>query len=343
MQIDQMNDRSRAIFRTIVESFLENGEPVGSRTVSRQRGIDLSAASIRNVMADLEETGLIYSPHTSAGRVPTERGLRLFVDGLLELGNLSDAERDVIEAQCAASGRRGDDLLTEASNMLSGLCQCASLVMVPRTEAPVKHVEFVRLSPDRALVVVVLEDGTVENRVIGLPPGLPASALIEASNYLNARFKARTFEEAREIIAAEMREERAELDHLTKRLVEDGLATWSGDQSPSLIVKGQANLLENVTALEDLERIRRLFDDLESKQDLLKLLESARDANGVKIFIGSENNLFSLSGSSLVVSPYMKGGKKIVGVIGVVGPTRINYARIIPVVDYTAKVIGRLL
>lgn len=343
MQIDHLNDRSRAIFRSIVESYLATGDPVGSRTISRQPGISLSPASIRNVMSDLEETGLIYSPHTSAGRVPTERGLRLFVDGLLELGNLSATERETIEARCAASGRRAEDVLREASSLLSGLCQCACLVMAPKAEAPVRHVEFVRLSTDRALVIVVLESGTVENRVIELPPGLPASSLTEASNYLNSRFRSRSFEEAKAIIEAELRAQRAELDSLTARLVEAGLAIRSGDATPSLIVKGQANLLEDVRALEDLERVRRLFEDLETKNDVLKLLQSARDGEGVKIFIGSENNLFSLSGSSVIVAPYMQGGNRVVGVIGVVGPTRINYARIIPVVDYTARVIGGLL
>ncbi|GER05932.1 heat-inducible transcription repressor HrcA [Iodidimonas muriae] len=343
MQIGRLNDRSRAIFRTIVESYLDTGDPVGSRTISRQPGIDLSAASIRNVMADLEETGLIYSPHTSAGRVPTELGLRLFVDGLLEIGNLTDEERANIDVQCAGQGRRREDVLADASNLLSGLSHCASLVMAPKTESPVRHVEFVPLPPDRALVVVVSEDGAVENRVITLPKGLPPIALVQAGNYLSNRFKGRTFEEARLVIERELAQQQAELDALTSKVVEEGLATWTGDGNSSLIVRGRGNLLENVRALEDLERIRKLFDELETKQELTRLLESARDAEGVKIFIGSENNLFSLSGSSLVVSPYMKGDNKIVGVIGVIGPTRINYARIIPMVDYTAKVIGRLL
>ncbi len=343
MQIETLNNRSRAIFRTIVEGYLDSGDPVGSRTISRAPGIDLSAASIRNVMSDLEESGLIYSPHTSAGRVPTELGLRLFVDGLLEIGNLTEEERSNIDLQCQGQGRRREEVLEEATNLLSGLCQCAGLVMVPKTEAPVKHLEFVPLSPGRALVVVVSEDGGVENRVIDLPAGLPAASLVQASNYLNSRFKNRTFEEARRLIEQELAQQKAELDDLTARVVEQGLATWTGDGQPSLIVRGRGNLLDDVRAIEDLERIRRLFDDLETKKDLTKLLQSAHTAEGVKIFIGSENNLFSLSGSSLVVSPYMKGDNKIVGVIGVIGPTRINYARIIPMVDYTARVIGRLL
>jgi len=341
--LEQLSDRSRTIFRAIVETYLGAGMPVGSRTISRERGIDLSPASIRNVMGDLEECGLIYSPHTSAGRLPTELGLRLFVDGLLEVGDLSEEERANIDAQCAAKGRRRDEVLGEAINALSGLCQCAGLVMAPKVEAAVAHVEFVPLSPERALAVLVTQDGTVENRVLDLPAGMASSALTQATNYLNARFRGRSFEEARRIIETELAEQRSELDDLASTLVEQGLAVWSGEEDPSLIVRGRANLLEDLAAAENLERVRKLFEELESKRDLIRILESVRDADGVKIFIGSENSLFSLSGSSLVVSPYMKGDGKIVGAIGVIGPMRINYARIIPMVDYTAKVVGRLL
>lgn len=343
MQIGILNDRSRAIFRSIVEAYLGHGDPVGSRTVSRLPGIDLSAASVRNVMSDLEEAGLIASPHTSAGRVPTELGLRLFVDGLLEVGDLSEEERASIDGQCAARGRRREDVLEEAIGLLSGLSHCAGLVLAPRSEAAVRQIEFVQLSPGRALVVLVMHDGTVENRVIDLPPGMPSTALKRAANYLTARLEGRGFREAREAIETELAARQAELDALAQKVVEAGLATWSGNDQPSLIVRGRANLLEDVRAMEDLERVRKLFEDLESKRDLVALLDSTREAEGVKIFIGSENKLFSLSGSSLVVAPYMEGDGKIVGVIGVIGPTRINYGRIIPMVDYTARVIGKLL
>lgn len=347
MNIETLNARSRQIFRQIVESYLETGEPVGSQSISREPGINLSPASVRNVMADLEETGLIYAPHTSAGRVPTDIGLRLFVDGLLEIGDLSAADRASIDAHCAAEGRAREDVLAEASSLLSGLCHCASLVMAPKTDAAaIRHVEFVSLSPERALVVLVSEDDSVENRVIELPRGLPPSALTRAANYLNARLAGRTLGEARAEIAAELEARAAELDELTARVVNDGLASWTGadsGQAPALIVRGRANLLEDVSAAEDLERIRRLFQDLESKKDFVRLLDSAREADGVKIFIGAENKLFSLSGSSLIVSPYMKREGKILGVIGVIGPTRINYARVIPMVDYTARVVSRLL
>lgn len=343
MTLEDLNERSRAIFRDIVETYLKTGEPVGSRRLSQS--IALSPASIRNVMADLNDLGLLESPHTSAGRQPTELGLRLFVDGLLEVGDLTEQDRRDIDARCAAKGRAPEEVLTQATNLLSGLSQCAGLVTSEKLEQPVRHVEFVNLNPGRALVVVVHEDGAVENLLIEVPAGLPASSLVQASNYINAHFQGRTFEEARRVMEKEIEAEQAELDDLTARVVETGLASWAGSQggSPSLIVRGTANLLEDVNAQTDLERIRRLFDDLENKRDVINLLASARDAGGVRIFIGSENNLFSLSGSSVVVAPYMKGEQRVVGVIGVIGPTRLNYARIIPMVDYTARVVGQLL
>ena len=345
MKIQELSERSRAIFRQIVETYLNTGEPVGSRTVSRQPGIELSPASVRNVMADLEEAGLLSAPHTSAGRMPTQLGLRLFVDGLLEVGNLTAEERSSIEAQCAGTDRSLEQMLTETTTALSGLSHCAGLVLVPKADAPLKHVEFVSISQQQALAVLVLDDDQVENRIVDLPPGLPAAALTQAANYLNARFTGVTVTAAHRRLEAEASQMQRELDSLTQKVVEAGLATWTGERSEqsALIVRGRANLLDDVHAVEDLERIRRLFDDLENKRDLIRLLELARDGDGVRIFIGAENNLFSLSGSSLVVSPYMNGASQIVGVVGVIGPTRLNYARIIPMVDYTAKLIGQIL
>lgn len=343
-----LDQRSRNIFKQIVESYIENGGPVGSRTISRSLPNNLSPASIRNVMSDLEEIGLISSPHTSAGRLPTQLGLRLFVDGLLELGDLSADERRQIEAQVVARNdeRSYEDVLTEATNMLSGLCQCAGVVLTPKKNVRLKHVEFVSLEPTKALAVMVGEDGTVENRVVDLPAGLPASTLTRASNYLNARMQGRTLDEIQAGLRAEVEDQKSTLDSLTAKVVEAGLATWAGADeadSKTLIVRGRSNLLEDVSAMEDLERIRSLFDDLESKRDLIQILGLAESAEGVRIFIGSENKLFSLSGSSLIVSPYRDSEQKIVGVIGVIGPTRLNYARIVPMVDYTARVVGRLL
>lgn len=349
--VKDLNDRSRDILRRVVETYLETGDPVGSRFLSRLMPMSLSAASIRNVMSDLEALGLIFSPHTSAGRVPTEAGLRMFVDGLLEIGDISEDERRQIEAQVAGQHRSVEDVLDEASKMLSGLSHAAGFVVAPKYEASLKHLEFVPIDPGRALVVIVTEGGEVENRVIDIPKGLPPSALTEASNYLNARLRGRTFEEAKAILADEMKTLTTELNELTSRVISSGLATWSGAKatstddplSKSLIVRGRARLLEDVHAMEDLERVRLLFDDIENKRDLVQLLGLAEQADGVRIFIGSENKLFSLSGSSLVVSPYMDRSQRVVGVLGVIGPTRLNYARIIPMVDYTAKLVGRLI
>jgi heat-inducible transcriptional repressor len=306
----------------------------------------LSPASIRNVMSDLEQAGLIYAPHTSAGRLPTQTGLRLFVDGLLEIGHLSEEERRQIVAQVRLSNTHSlDHVLSEASEMISGLSHCAGLVLAEKQVARLKHVEFVPLDPKQALVVLVGEDGSVENRVIALPAGLPASALAEASNYLNAQIRGLTIAEARQAIEKQLATAKAELDGLTQKVIKSGLAEWSGslDDRKSLIVRGQSNLLKDVSAMEDLERIRQLFDDLESKRDLVQILGLSERADGVRIFIGSENKLFSLSGSSLVVAPFQDQNRKVVGVLGIIGPTRMNYARIIPMIDYTAKLVGRLL
>ncbi|WP_138380484.1 heat-inducible transcriptional repressor HrcA [Luteithermobacter gelatinilyticus] len=346
MLLEKLNDRSRDIFRRIVDTYLLTGDPVGSRTLSKQINPPLSPASIRNVMADLEESGLIYSPHTSAGRIPTEAGLRLFVDGLLEVGNLSEEERTTIRIKCHESGTRLEDVLDKATGLLSGLSHCASVVVAPKAERPLKHIEFVNLGSGRALVVLVSEGDDVENRIIEIPAGLTPSALIQAGNYLSTRMVGRTFSEARKIIEEELKQHKAELDALTQQVVEQGLAVRTSTDAHdegTLIVRGQANLLENLEAMEDLEKIRLLFEDLETKKDLVNLLDLAREAEGVRIFIGSENKLFSLSGSSVIASPYMDANNNILGVIGVIGPTRLNYARIIPMVDYTAKVIGNIL
>ena len=345
--LPQLNERSRDIFRRIVETYLETGEPVGSRHISRQLGMALSPASVRNVMSDLEMLGLLYAPHVSAGRLPTELGLRFFVDALMEFGDLTEEERAAIEARVmGSSGRTLDSVLTEASNLLSGLSRGAGVVLAAKADPRLKHIEFVRLEPQRALVILVGEDGSVENRVIDLPPGLPASALEQAANFLNARVRGRTLGEAKRQLEALEAETRQALDELTRKVVEAGLATWSGadgDRERTLIVRGRANLLDDRHALEDLERLRLLFDDLETQKELVRLLGAAEEAEGVRIFIGSENKLFSLSGSSLVLSPYRDAQRRIVGVLGVIGPTRLNYARIVPMVDYTAKVLSRLL
>ena len=342
-----LNERSREIFRLIVESYLATGEPVGSRNLSRILPITLSPASIRNVMSDLEHLGLIFAPHTSAGRLPTELGLRFFVDALMQVGDLAEDDRRSIEAQVAGmgSGMSLEGVLTEASQALSGLTRSAGIVLTAKNNVRMKHIEFVRLEPERALVVLVSEDGQVENRVLPVPAGLPTSSLVEAGNFLNARLRGKTLAELRGEIEKAVVEGEAELDQLTQRIIATGLASWSGGESEErkLIVRGHSNLLDDLHALDDLERVRLLFDALEAKRGVIDLLGRAERADGVRIFIGSENKLFSLSGSSTIVAPYRDSKGRIVGVIGVIGPTRLNYARVIPMVDYTARVVSRLL
>ncbi len=341
-----LNQRSREIFRRIVDSYLQTGEPVGSRHLSRLLPMALSPASVRNVMQDLEELGLVFAPHTSAGRLPTQLGLRFFVDALLEIGDIGDTERRRIESdlRVASQGRTFEGALVEATSLLSGLTRGAGVVVTSKDNARLKHIEFVRLEPERALAILVGEDGSVENRVVLTPPGLPASALVEAGNYLNARIRGRTLAEARAEIEGERSAAEGELDQLTARLVEAGLAGWAGlGGERQLIVRGQANLLDDLTALADLERIRLLFADLETKTDVIDLLNRAETGEGVRIFIGAENKLFSLSGSSMVAAPFRDGQQRIVGVLGIIGPTRLNYARVVPMVDYTAQVISGLV
>ena len=338
-----LDSRGAAILRQVVEMYVETGEPVGSRTLSRRLPLTLSPATIRNAMADLEEAGLLYAPHTSAGRLPTEQGLRLFVDGLLEFGDLSEEDREAIAIRCAAAGRSMEETLSEAGQMLSGLAGAAGLVVAPKTEAAIRHIEFVALSPGRALVVLVNAHGQVENRVIEVPAGLPPSAFTQASNFLNARLSGRTLEETRGVVAEEIQANRTALDALTQQMVEQGLATWAGGGGGSLILRGQARLLENVDQIARLQEIQALFERLEAQETMLRLLELAQRGQGVQIFIGAESGLFSSAGLSMVVAPFRDGQEQIVGAIGVIGPTRINYGRVIPVVDYTARVIGRLL
>ena len=339
-----LDPRAAAVLREIVEQFVETGEPVGSRTLSRRLPMSLSPATIRNVMADLTDAGLLFSPHTSAGRLPTERGLRLFVDGLVQFGDISVEDREAIGGTLAASGRSLEDTLAEASAMLSGLSAAASLVLAPKSEGAIRHIEFVPLGSGRALVVLVGADGTVENRVIEIPPGVLPSALVEAGNYLNARLAGRPLAELRRLVAEDIAADRTALDRLTQQVVEAGLATWSGEgRGASLIIRGQARLFDDIHEIERLAAIRHLFERLEMQETMLRLLEMAESSDGVRIFIGAESGLFGASGISTVVAPARNGEGRIVGAIGVIGPTRINYGRIVPVVDYTARVIGRLL
>ena len=338
----ELNDRSREVFRRVVEGYLDTGDPVGSRTLTRQMSERLSAATIRNVMQDLEYLGLLGSPHVSAGRVPTQMGLRMFVDGFMEVTTLPVADRQAIEATLGPGEADVTTLLDRVGSALSGLTHGASLVLAPKHEAPIRHIEFVSLGADRALVVLVFADGQVENRVFTPPAGQTPSSMREAANFLNALAEGRTLSELRRDMASEISERRQEIDSLAAELVESGLAQWADRGQPyeRLIVRGQSNLLDGE---DDLDRIRSLFDDLERKRDIAEFLDLAESGDGVRIFIGSENKLFSLSGSAVVVSPYMNAERKIIGAVGVIGPTRLNYGRIVPIVDYTAQLVGRML
>ncbi len=339
----ELNDRARDVFRSVVESYIDSGAPIGSRTISKLAGINLSPASIRNVMQDLEELGLLAAPHTSAGRMPTDIGLRLFVDGMMQAMAPSAEERAAIEARITHAGPV-EEAIAATTAALSGLSACAGLVFVPKRELVLRQVGFVPLSANQALAVLVAEDGSVENRVVDLPPGVTASSLIEAGNYMSAMLAGLTLSEARAKVEREIAAERAALDGAARALVEQGLVVWSEDSGrrPVLIVRGQGRLID-AAAAADLDRIRDLLDDLEGKQEIAQLLDSAREGDATRIFIGAENKLFALSGSSVIARPFSGPDGRVVGVVGVIGPTRLNYARVVPMVDFTATTLARLM
>ena len=343
--LKDLNDRAREVFRKVVEGYLETGAPVGSRTLTRNLSERVSAATVRNVMQDLEYLGLLDSPHVSAGRVPTQLGLRMFVDGLLEIGELTDEDRQNLDQTMGPNSGDVGATLDRIGSALSAATHGASLVLTPKEQAPIKHIEFVSLSPDRALVVLVHSDGHVENRIFQPPLGHTPSSMREAANFLNARIDGQTVTDLRAAMEKEVVSRRQEIDSIAANLIASGLAVWEeeNDGTERLIVRGRANLLTDSAEAEELERIRNLFDDLERKRDIAEFLELTETGDGVRIFIGSENKLFSLSGSSLVVSPYMNADRKIVGAVGVIGPTRLNYGRIVPIVDYTAQLVGRVM
>ena len=328
-------------------AYLRTGQPIGSKTLAQRLRHDLSPASIRSNMSDLEQAGLLYAPHTSAGRVPTETGLRMFVDGLMEYSHdLVTEDRMSIDGECAVRNISVDELLEKTSRTLSGLSRCASLVLSPASNAELQHFEFVPLGENRALAVLVRMDGKVENRLIDLPPGVPQSALVPASNYMNARLSGRDLTAAARLIRTEIAAQRAELDEVSQRLVEAGVGLWAGDGAADeavLVMRGQANLLDDIQAGEELDTIRQLFDELEARENALRLLDATTEGDGVKIFIGAENKLFVNTGCSLVIAPYHDSKQNVIGAIGVLGPRHMNYARIIPMVDYTSRAIAAVL
>lgn len=343
--MSELNSRAKEILRLVVDAYVETGEPVGSKAVSQKLGLSLSPATIRHVMAELEDQGLLYAPHTSAGRLPTDAGMTVFVEGLLELGDLPEADRRNLEGQIREqSGQPIASMLEHVSSVISGLSSCASLILVPSDKAPLKQVEFVRLSPGRILTVLVSEDGSIENRLLETAEDFPPATLSIAANYINARILGRTLPDIEKSIRVELENNKTELDRISARLVSQGLACLAPKEAGGhIIVKGQSRLLDDITALEDLERIRVLFRDLESKDMLVKLLKATENAQGVQIFIGAENKLFGYSGCSMILSPYRNPDSKIVGALGVIGPTRLNYGRIIPIINYTSRLMGRIL
>ncbi|MDE2337304.1 MAG: heat-inducible transcriptional repressor HrcA [Alphaproteobacteria bacterium] len=345
LPIKELNDRTRQILRLVIDAYVETGEPVGSKLISQRLGMSLSPATIRHAMVELEELGLLYSPHTSAGRLPTDSGLTVFVEGLMEVSDLAAPDRQKIEREMAdVRGRSLPHILEQTSRFLSGLSSCAGLVVAPKTENPIKQIQFVLLSPGRALAVLVTSAGTVENRMMEVAPGITMTELQRAANYLNARIADNTLQEAAAHIKAELQYQRTQLDALTEKVVAAGIASiGTPEEGGHVFIRRQANLLEDVTAIEDLDRIRTLFETLEAKETMLKLLEATTEGDGVKIFIGSENKLFGNSGCSLVISPYKNQDAQVIGAIGVIGPTRLNYGRIIPVVNYTSQMISKII
>lgn len=341
--ITALNERSRAIFRLIVDSYMQSGEPVGSRTLSKLASLNLSPATIRNVMADLEGAGLLYAPHTSAGRLPTQQGLRLYIDGLMQIGELGADDRSEIETRCRAAGQSLPRMMEQAGSLLAGLSAAAGIVVAPKTDKPVKQIQFVPLEPGRVLIVLVTADGMVENRVMDVAADTSSAVLTAAANFLNARLAGKTIAAARVTIEEEITQNRAQLDNLTAALVQRGLALDPQGPAEHIIVRGQSRLLEDVKAIEDLERARQLLAALEEQKTMARLLEATQDAEGIQIYIGAENNVFEHAGWSMVIAPYKSAQNRIIGAIGVIGPTRLNYSRIIPLVDYTSRVMERLL
>jgi heat-inducible transcriptional repressor len=341
--VPELSDRTRDVFRLVVESYLGSGEPVGSRTISKIGGVNLSPASIRNVMQDLEELGLLAAPHTSAGRMPTDSGLRLFVDGMMQAAAPTADERAAIESRLSGAGPI-EEALAAASSALSGLSACAGIVLVPARAPTLRQFAFTLLSPTQALAILVGDDGSVENRVIDVPRGMTPSALVEAGNYMTARLAGMTLAEASAAMAREIGQEKAALDAVAEALIVAGLAQWARDnaQRPVLIVRGASHLIDEAAA-QDLDRVRLLLDEIEGKEDIARLLDSARDGSATKVFIGAENKLFALSGSSVIAAPYHGRDGRVVGVVGVIGPTRLNYARVVPMVDFTAQTLSRLM
>ena len=332
-----LNDRARILLKTLVERYISEGEPVGSRTLSKHAGLDLSPASIRNIMADLEEMGYVASPHTSAGRVPTPRGYRFFVDTLLTVRPLAQVEVSQLESSLMPSDPQR--LMTAASTLLSDLSQFAGLVMTPRRSPAFRQVEFISLSDKRILLIIVTMEGEVENRVILTDKPYSASALTEAANYFNQNFAGHSFDQVRSKLRDELGRMRDDITHLMSAAVDAGSQAASQE---NVVVSGSRKLLDVQELSSNMGNLRRLFDAFEQKTGLLQLLDQSRNAAGVQIFIGGESELLPLDECSLVTAPYSVDGQ-VVGTLGVVGPTRMAYERVVPIVDITAKLLSSAL
>lgn len=339
-----LDKRAQDIFHHIVTQYLHHGDPVGSRTLSKLLDEQISAATIRNVMADLADLGLLHSPHISAGRVPTADGLRLFVKGMLEIDDVSPEDKNILETLGKDNKHlSAHKMVDQVAEKIAGLSQYAGFVFAPNSNSGLKHIEFVPFAPGKALVILVTQEGVVENRLIDIPNDITPSMLSEAGNFMSQRLAGKNLDQAYQELDKNINERKTQLNELSQKIIDSGMAFWSQineEESGYLILKGQSQLLDNIQTRADIEQIQHLFSSLERDQALLKLLNFAKDGEGVQLFIGSENEYFSLSGWSLVLSPYQSNDGRMIGAIGLIGPINMNYARVIPVVNYTAKLVS---
>ena len=342
---EDLDDKKKIVLNQIIDSYLIDGAPVGSKTLSNKSEEMASSSSLRNIMSQLEVMGLIYSPHVSSGRLPTEKGLRLYVDNLLAFQTIYNENDNLFLKDLNNAGQRGPkELLSEASASLSGMSSHAGIVVVPKTEKDLKHIEFVRLSKEKALVVLIDSIGSVENRIITIDEGTPDMTFEMAGNYLNSKINGQNIDELRTKINLDIKKRKNEIDSLAAGLISKGLAIWANDHSDSsLIIHGHDKLLDDVQAIEDLEKIKSLFSTLGNQELSIQLLEDIASASGVKIFIGSENRLFEGTGCSLIIAPIQTYEQKVFGALGVIGPKRMNYSKIISMVDYTSQIVSKLL
>jgi len=340
----ELSDRSKQIFKSVVETYLETGSPSGSETILKKGGVNLSSSSIRLILANLQKEGLLFAQHTSAGRLPTDKGIRFFVDGLLEFGRLTQDERDNIKQQCLAKGTSFQEVLDEASKVISGLSSHTCIVVAPKNQNSIKHIEFIRLNSSQVMSIIASANGQIENRIIDDGGVYTDNILREISNYLNAKYLNKSIGEIKRNIQLEINNSKGRLEVLSQNLVQKGILEIApNSENPYIFLHGQSNLLEDEIISKDLDQIRKLFDEIENKTNFLEILENTNSAKGVQIFIGSQNFLFKHSGLSMIMAPYKDKDQKIIGAIGVMGPTRLNYAKIVPLVDYTSKIIGKVL